>query len=109
MVYSKTKGSGRGPRGRRRGRTKAVVVIVTEELAVAPAAGETILGVGMHVEPVGAPEQLSVTLEAKPLSEVTVTEKLVEPPAFTVPCKGVSAIEKSGCPGVEPLPERGTR
>ena len=86
-----------------------MVVIVPEELAVAFAAGVTILGLGMHVEAAGAPEQLRVTLEAKPLREVTVTEKFVGLPAFTVPCEGLSAMEKSGCPGVEPLPERATR
>jgi len=104
MVQSQIKGNGGVPRGRRRGGTKATVVTVAEEVAVAFADGVTVLGVSVHVEAAGAPVQVRETAEAKPLREVTVTEKVVELPAVTVACAGFSAIEKSACPGVEPLP-----
>lgn len=75
-----------------------------EALAEALAAGVTIFRVSTHVEAAGAPVQVRLTLEAKSLTEVTVIVKVAEPPAVTVPCVGLSASEKSGEPGAEPLP-----
>ncbi len=105
IVHTHIKGKGGVLLGRRRGRTKAVVLIAPEELAVAFAAGVTLAGTRAQGGAPGAPEQLRVTAEAKPLKDVTVTIKLAVPPAVTVPCDGVRVSEKSGGPGTEPLPE----
>lgn len=83
-VQSQVRGNGGVTRGRLRGGTKAVVT-VADEVAEAFAAGVTILGVSVHVEAAGAPVQVRLTLEAKPLREATVTVKVAELPAVTEP------------------------
>ncbi len=85
-----------------------MVVIVPEELAVALAAGVTLVGERAQGGAPGVPEQLRETGEAKPLKEVTVTIKLAGLPAVTVACDGVRVSEKSGGPGMEPFPESST-
>lgn len=88
--------------------TNALVEIVPEEVAVALAAGVTLEGEKEQVEAAGAPEQARVTAEAKLLREVTVTVKEAGLPAVTVACEGVSVSEKSGGPGVTPVPVSAT-
>ena len=65
-------------------------------VAVALAAGVTLVGVSVQVEPGGAPVQVASTAALKPFTEVTVTVKLALAPAVTVEEAGATETAKSG-------------
>lgn len=85
-----------------------MVVIVPLIVAVALAAGVTLVGVSVQVEAGGAPVQAAETTELKPVSEVTVTVKLAVAPAVTVEEAGDTDTAKSGVPEAVPVPVRVT-
>ena len=63
---------------------RTVVAIVPLIVAVALAAGVTLVGVSVQVEAGGAPAQVTATAELKPVMEVMVTVKLAVAPAVTL-------------------------
>jgi len=82
---------------------RRVVVIVAVDVVLPLAAGITLAGASTQVEFAGAPVQLNVTVEAKPLREATVAVTVVVLPATTLGEAGATAIVKSGVDEV-PVP-----
>ena len=87
---------------------RAVVEIVPLIVAVALAAGVTLVGVSVQVEAGGAPVQAAVTAALKPVMEVMVTVKLAVAPAVTLEEAGETETVKSGVPEAVPEPVRVT-
>ena len=81
-----------------------MVEIVPLIVAVALAAGVTLVGVSVQVEAGGAPVQAAVTAALKPVIEVIVIVKLAVAPAVTVEKGGETDTVKSGVPEAVPLP-----
>jgi hypothetical protein len=76
------------------GVARAVVVIVAADVAPV-GVGVTEVGLSVHVEPAGAPEQVSATEFAKLFKPTTVTVTSTGEPAATVVDTGEAAIVKS--------------
>jgi len=99
-----------GARKKSRGgaRVRAVVAMVPLIVAVALAAGVTLVGLSVQAEAGGAPAQVTATAELKPVMEVMVTVKLAVAPAVTLEEAGETETVKSGVPEVVPEPVRVT-
>jgi hypothetical protein len=86
------------------GAVRAVVVIVAA--AVAPAGvGVTEVGLSVHVEPPGVPEQVRATESVKLFRPTTVTVTFADDPAATLAVVGETAMVKSALV-VVPTPAR---
>lgn len=70
-------------------------VIVRVVLAFAPAAGVTEVGENANVAPVGSPETVNVTGEAKPFEGDTLSCTVADPPCDTVKADLPRLIVKS--------------
>jgi len=76
------------------GVVRAVVVMVAADVAPV-GVGVTDVGLSVHVEPAGAPEQVSATESAKLFKPTTVTVTLAGEPAATLVDMGETVIVKS--------------
>ena len=83
---------------------RAVVEMVPLIVAVALAAGVTLVGLSVQVEAGGAPAQAAATAALKPVMGVMVTVKLAEAPAVTAEVAGDTETVKSGVPEAVPVP-----
>lgn len=85
-------------------RVRTFVVMVPLDVALAFAAGVTLVGASVQVENAGAPVQVSATVPVKLVMEVTLTVKLAVAPAAAVPEAGCTETVKSGVPEAVPVP-----
>ena len=77
------------------GPEEAPAVMVRVVLALAPAAGVIELGANWNVAPVGNPETVNVTAEAKPFEGITLTCTVDDAPCFTVKADCARLMVKS--------------